>query len=222
MLLTPLTLPSYSDITIIGGGPVGAFLALRLEHSGHSVLLIEANDKLADDPRTLALSWGSVAALQQAGIWDATLPATAIHSVHVSQMGSLGRTLLHATELDLEALGYVVRYQNLMQAMQKRLKQSQLSCVLGTHVKQVTPLSRYAKISVCKGEAEHTLISRLVIIANGGQLTEGLDIAYHSKDYHQSAIISTLATETPHKNTAYERFPQDGSLALLPHQECFS
>ena len=127
MLISADLLPTYSDITIIGGGPVGALMALRLAQGNHSVLLVEAQKNIENNPRTLALSWGTIEALQQLGVWNPSLPATPIHQVHVSQTDSIGRTVLKAADFNLPALGYVTRYDDLLRAIQSHLKHSQLS-----------------------------------------------------------------------------------------------
>jgi 2-octaprenyl-6-methoxyphenol hydroxylase len=91
---------SQHDILIVGGGPVGAALALALGASGLSVLLADASgaDLRADDPRTLALAYGSRLILERLGVWDEVTPATPIASIHVSHRGAFGRAALSAAE----------------------------------------------------------------------------------------------------------------------------
>ena len=57
-----------------------------------------------------------------------------------------------------------------------------------------------------------------MIIADGGRspLLDSLGFARLSKDYAQSALLSIVKTNTPHQYKAYERFVEDGPLALLP------
>jgi len=97
------------DIAIVGAGPVGMTLALALKDAGLDILLLDARARGAarHDPRVLALSHGTRLTLERLGIWS-QLPATPIETIHVSQQGGLGRTVLDAREYGQPALGYVV------------------------------------------------------------------------------------------------------------------
>src|SRR5690606_34260305 len=102
-----------AGVVIIGGGPVGATLALALAADGIPSTVLEARGKGAShqDQRALALSYGSRQILQRLGAWQDIAPAaTAINTIHISQRGSLGRSVLRAEEREQEALGYVVSY----------------------------------------------------------------------------------------------------------------
>jgi 2-octaprenyl-6-methoxyphenol hydroxylase len=222
MLISADGLPDYTDITIVGGGPIGALMALRLEQSGHRVLLLEAQANLIDNPRTLALSWGTIEALQQLGIWQANFPATPIHQVHISQADSIGRTLLKATDFNLPALGYVVRYDDLLRAIQPHLQQAQLQYAMGVQVNHIHPLSSYTRLTLQAQHKTHTLTTRLVIMADGGGFTEALPVTQYTKNYRQMATVSTVSIATPHHFIAYERFTPQGPLALLPHHQDFA
>src|SRR4051812_10289326 len=94
------------DAIVVGGGPVGAALALELHRSGSSVLLIEARAAGAASAalRPLALSYGSRLILERLGLWDRISPATPIERIHISQRGRFGRTVLTADEAKLPAL----------------------------------------------------------------------------------------------------------------------
>ena len=88
-------------IIIVGGGPVGATLALLLAKQGLCVTVLEARKfgSAHSESRALALSFGSRRILEKLGLWDAlSAQATPINSIHVSQKGSMGRTYLHASD----------------------------------------------------------------------------------------------------------------------------
>src|SRR5450759_2606453 len=112
------------DILIAGGGPVGAALALALEGSGHSVVLAEARSadsggaRSADsgDARPIALSYASRLILERLNAWPG-LAVTPIETIHVSQQGGFGRTLIRAADCGLPALGYVASYNELQQSL---------------------------------------------------------------------------------------------------------
>ena len=111
------------DIAIIGGGPVGAALALALRDSDLSIVVLEAQQaKPANaDPRALALSYGSRLLLARLGVWQNLAQISTIKTIHVSQKNSFGRTQLDAAELNVPDLGYVLPYATLQAALQNSL-----------------------------------------------------------------------------------------------------
>ena len=82
------------DIVIVGGGPVGAALALGLRGSGYRLALLEARspDLALPDDRTIALSHGSRLILERLGMWAALAEATTpIRHITISQQRGFGR-----------------------------------------------------------------------------------------------------------------------------------
>src|SRR5262245_7654201 len=111
----------HSDVLIVGGGPIGMSLALAIRNSGRSVSLLEARTATTGDTRTLALSHATVLLLRRFGVSMDLLNATPIETIHVSQRGGFGRTVLRSAELGLPALGYVVSYAKLSQVLASAL-----------------------------------------------------------------------------------------------------
>jgi 2-octaprenyl-6-methoxyphenol hydroxylase len=108
---------------IVGGGPVGSALALGLAAAERSVLLLDATTEVdPDDPRTLALSYGSRLILERLAVWAAMTPTTDIRTVHISQRGGFGSAVLTAVEAQTPALGYVVPFASVQRALKERLQ----------------------------------------------------------------------------------------------------
>ena len=114
-------------IGVVGAGPVGLALALHaarlLPHAQVTVFDARpAEQDVSADPRTLALSLGSVQLLQRLGAWPQAV-AQPIRSVHVSQAPpSLPRDAcvrLHAHEQGVPMLGAVLAYGPLVAALQR-------------------------------------------------------------------------------------------------------
>jgi len=84
------------DIAIVGGGPVGMALALALCEYDYSILLLEARElpEKVDDPRPLALSYGSHLILHRLGIWENLIQPTPITTIHISNRSHFGHTVL--------------------------------------------------------------------------------------------------------------------------------
>ncbi|MDP2833202.1 MAG: FAD-dependent monooxygenase [Pseudomonadota bacterium] len=206
----------HVDIAIIGGGPVGASLALGLEDSGLSVAVLEAREKLeVVDPRALALSQGCRLTLERLGAWAALAPdATAIETIHVSQRGGLGRALLTREDAGVPALGYVAEYGALVAALAGRLLDSDAAVLTGARVTDVAATMGYAAVRYQRGGAEQLLTARMAVLSEGGS-----SLPAHlrqDKDYGQSAVIASVSTQRPHGRRAYERFTPEGPIALLP------
>jgi len=218
-----------SHPVVIGGGPVGLVLALSLQQAGVPVTVLEGQPAgaMAGDHRALALSYGTRQVLEQLGIWPLLASAvTAIETIHVSQQKGFGRTQLKAHEHDLPALGYVVSYGALMQALDTRIAQSAANIVI-QYQAPVTGLEVHASAAEIDYQTEAGAIQRLstplAVIADGGRSLASIPgLVRDTKHYGHDALVGLVHTEQAHRNIAYERFTPRGPMALLPNGEHFS
>jgi len=203
------------DVAIVGAGPAGAALAALLAPHGLDVALFEARGAPAADARTLALSHGSRELLEEARAWPAG--TTAITAIHVSQRGAPGRTLLEARDVRLPALGYTVSYARLEAALVERLRAENVPIHYGERCEGIATTEAGARLAFASGrEVEASLL----VLADGGANAGKLPgVAFHEKDYGQSAVVAALWADRPHGGRAYERFTPEGPLALLPVDE---
>src|SRR5215813_3725030 len=115
------------DVAIIGGGMVGASLALALSGTGIATVLVEATapdsaQQPSFDDRTTALGNASRRIFQSLGVWDdLAAEAAAIRSIHVSDAGRFGFARLEAEEQGIEAFGYVIANRALGEALWRTL-----------------------------------------------------------------------------------------------------
>lgn len=204
------------NIVIAGAGPVGAVCALALKQGGLDPLVLEARpvDAPLNDRRTLALSYGSRLLLDRLGVWARIGDATPITRIHISHRGGLGRAMLSAAEEKLPALGYVLSYGELAQALMGELKAAGVRMRFGVEARRAQAQGGMAELQL-GGEAPETLHARLAVIADGGR-GEDTPPAKWSHDYAQVAVVAEVQTEMPHRNLAYERFTPGGPIALLP------
>jgi len=207
-----------TDVAIVGGGPVGASLALALQGSGLRVTVLEARRRPpGGDPRALALSYGSRLILERLGVWRRIAAATPIETVHVSQRGGFGRTVLRAEDSGGDALGYVVDYADLTAALQTGLTDAGVDCRVGAEVTAVTPERGGVTTAFIQHHRAGEAQSALLALADGGRLLERLPaFEQHIHDYRQHAIVARVTTNRPHRQCAYERFTPQGPVALLP------
>lgn len=207
------------DVVIIGGGPVGAALALALRASKLKVCVLEARSANAtsQDARALALSYGSRLLLERLGVWNTLHDISTICTIHVSQRQSFGRTVLRASELGVPELGYVLPYPTLQDALTRALQDSDIASIYSASVTRLTGEDS-ATIEYQQNGTEETLHARLAVVADGGKLlAQQFPPKVH--DYGQSALIAHVACTAPQTDTAFERFTPQGPLALLPFKE---
>lgn len=213
------------DVVIVGGGPIGAALAIALRDSGLAVLVLEARPDAGDsnDARTLAMSYGSRLILERLGIWSQLEPVTPIESIHVSQRGGFGRTLLSADEAGLPALGYVVRYARLQQAFGKAIESERTTLIAGAQVTGMNSTDEGVCIEFHRQGTTQSETARLLVIADGGasaELRAGASVKV--REYGQDAVVGLVETSQPHGRRAYERFTPDGPIALLPFESRYA
>jgi len=200
-------------------------LALALEEARVDYRLV-GNEREAQD-RPIALAYNSRILLDRLGAFRA-LAATPIETIHVSQRGGFGRTLIRAADCHVPALGYVVSYADLCSALRQRLP----APAVKAQVRRYSPSAQGDAIVVESSDAEpaQSFRARLLVLAEGGPLADravsSLDRGRYSadgrRDYGQSAVVALVQTELPHRNCAWERFTADGPLALLPCGERLS
>ena len=210
-------------IIIVGGGPVGATLALLLAKQGLSVTVLEARSLCAahSESRALALSFGSRRILEKLGLWGAlSTQATPINSIHVSQKGSLGRTQLHANDYHQQALGYVLSYGVLSAVLDRAIDDAKplVNFIFEASASNIAYAPSQATVTYTHGGVAHNISSPLVVLADGGRtLDELAGLSRETKEYGHDALVTKVRAELPHHNVAYERFTANGPIALLPN-----
>ena len=212
------------DILILGGGLVGSALACALDGSGWRVGQVEASAPAAGAPgfdeRKLALAAASLNALAALDVLPrlATAPAP-IRRIHVSRAGDFGSVRLEAGELGHEAFGGVVLARELGQALESRVAQVQgLVRHRPATVLAVTPDPEGPRVRIRGGDGERELRTRLLVAADGSRslARSALGIGADEHDYGQTLVVCSLATERAPDGTAFERFTDEGPVALLP------
>lgn len=212
------------DVLIIGGGMVGASLAVALKPLNVKIGLIEAfNFGVAAQPsyddRSIALSYGSSRIYQGMGLWDKLkVGVESIQHTHVSDRGYFGATRLEASTEGVPALGYVVESRVLGKVLYDELVDSAIEQIVPAKVYEVSQDKDYVNVGIeRKGIVDH-LTTRLLIVCDGteSKVRELLGIDVTRRDYQQTALIANVTTSEPHRHTAYERFTAQGPLALLP------
>ncbi len=211
------------DIAIVGGGLVGASLALALADTQLKLALIDAVKPPVSlprwDERCIALNDGSRRIFAGLGIWDShESQAAAIASTHISERGRFGVARFSAAEAGLDALGHNTPLRllggSLLAAAQARL-QSHLQWLCPARVTGLSMQPRAARLMLDDGRS---VSAKLVVAADGANsaLRSLLGFSAEVRDYQQSAIVTAVRVQRDPTGVAYERFTPEGPFAVLP------
>ena len=216
--------PSTFDLAICGAGPVGMALAALLVQRGTraaGIALLDAKslEQARRDPRTIALSHGSRQILEEAGAWP--VAATPIHQIHVSRRGQFGRSLMDRSEHGVEALGYVARYGAVVSALADVCERLGVTSLRPALVTASGEDGDGVSVQIDQAGAASSLRASLLVQAEGGLFGQQPERAV-SRDYGQSAIIAHVRSSAPVAHRAYERFTDEGPLALLPQDDGYA
>ncbi len=217
-----MTTETNYDLIIVGGGMVGASLAVALNNSDLRIAVIEAiannsPQQPSYDDRGIALAYGSQRIFESMGIWPQLAQhCTAISDIHISDRGHFGATRLSAEDEQVPALGQVITARAMGQVLNSALsKQDNLSFICPSNVIALQQHDSFVELEL---DNRQTLTSKLLVAADGchSSIRQLLKLDALEHDYQQTAITANISTERPHNGKAFERFTDTGPIALLP------
>lgn len=218
------------DVLIVGGGLVGASLAIALDRLGLDVGLLEAAPPGAlpavFDQRNLSLAEASVNALQALDVLPRLrTPTGAIARIHISRAGDFGRVALDAADHGREAFGRVVVARDFGEALESKLADLRrlrrhrparfvdfdMDCDAGGD-------DGMRRVRVSDDDGTHAIHARLVVAADGTASTvrDALGIPVERHDYRQTLFVARVRAARPPDGTAWERLTDHGPTAILP------
>lgn len=208
------------DAVIVGGGLVGASLAVALAPSRKRIALIESapppKSERRWDERTLALNLASQRIFAALGLWESLrTEAEPILATHISERGRFGVARFSAAEASEEALGWNMPVPAMGGVLWQRLAATDVTMQCPAQLKMLTLTDSAVELTLNDGARLQT---RLVVAADGAQsaVRKLLGIGAEERDYGQTALVGAVRPQRPHRGVAYERFTPDGPVALLP------
>jgi 2-polyprenylphenol 6-hydroxylase len=217
-------------VAIIGSGPNGATAAALLaRQSGlvpERIALIAPDVQSPPAPasgapqlRVAALARTSEHVLQHAGAWD-RLDAQRICRYERMRVwhesmppDGIGTLQFDAAELAQPDLGCIVENSAVLGASLASFRAAG-GTLRAASLKSLEITADAATLHLSDGVVR----AQLVVGADGAHsaVRKQLGFELREHDYHQQAIVATIATARPHQHTAWQRFLGTGPLALLP------
>ena len=217
------------QVVIVGAGMVGAALAAGLANSQISVALIEPNAPKAPpehrmvcedfDIRVSAITAQNQALLTQLGVWNLINASkkSPYQEMTVWDAEGTGEVNFKANELHVPCLGTIVENREIVWALQQVIEQADNIEIIRDVVDHIDNQDEeeLTPVFLASGKA---LKTQLLVGADGAlsRIKQWGEFANTEWDYHHQAIVATIEIEKPHDETAWQRFRQQGPLALLP------
>lgn len=232
----------HFDVAIVGGGLVGASLALSLAELPCRIALIDAQapqnsptspaQNLNDyGNRVSAITASSARLLSGLGVWDLIDENSKQPYLCMKvwdELGS-GELLFDADEMHSSELGHILENNVMLTAMHRQLQQQKnidffwqqkiekFASEKVEEAKQKTSSQGSELVTMWLSNGE-SISADLLVAADGAMSGIRQKAGFETRewDYDHLAIVATVETERSHQNTAFQRFSEQGPLAFLP------
>ena len=221
------------DLAVVGCGMTGLAAAIQLADLGLQVEVLDQfgmdlstiDDQAAQlmqggfDSRVSALTLASVQLLQSLGAWSHIegWRAEPYEKMHVWDGETRGEVDFDCFDIHEKQLGFIVENRLIVLGLLKAaLTRSNLKLNFASRIKTLGQFSASSRL--IELEDGDCLSAQLVVGADGAQSNtrKQLGLTTHEWDYGQHAVVATLEMAESHEHTCWQRFTEDGPLALLP------
>jgi len=224
------------DVSIIGGGLVGATLACALSRNSLkerlNIAIIDPQDLLKVSPvkpdeefdvRVSAITRASQHIFEAMGAWSLMVEQriSPFRHMHVWEQANNSEIHFDSAELSEAQLGYIIENRVMLSSLYECLKQKEnVSFLFGDACKSMQLENDHWLLDV----AGQKISTKLLVGADGSQswVRNQLGISTRGWDYNHTALVTTVKTELSHQETAWQRFLETGPLAFLPLTQGYS
>jgi 2-octaprenyl-6-methoxyphenol hydroxylase len=216
------------DVSIIGAGLVGPLLALLLAKRGIKVAIFDKSTEDLNphlDRRTIAVTLGSSRLFDEVSLFEPLFPfAEPIREILVFRHLFPSFVEYKASDLNEEALGFIIEHSLLKKAIYKELKATpNIQIFFETQVsifkKEKYSITLSLKSKKLLNQSKEQLIRCSLLVGAEGRFSETRTISSIKTtiwDYKETALVVHITHEHPHRNCAFEVFHAHGVLAVLP------
>lgn len=211
------------DVVVVGGGMVGAAVALGLAQAGWSVAVIEHQaptqfvENSPPDVRVSAIGCAAVKLFKRLNAWDAVVQMRVTPYRHLETWEwPESKVEFNAADLGLTELGYMVE-NNLLQLglWQQFAGQPRLELFSPTALHTMQRNGSEWTLTLTDGRR---LAAPLVIGADGAnsRVRQLVGIGITGWQYRQSCMLITIKSDQPQQDTTWQQFTPTGPRAFLP------
>lgn len=211
------------DVCVLGGGLVGATMALALSQHGFRVVLADPiGASVQRDPgfdgRAYAIAPGSAQLFSVLGIWQPVMPQS--QSVERISVGDCcsgavppAQLMFDPAEAGSAALGWITEDRHLRSAVQDVLDASDVLRLTGN-----ASVAERTATGVDLTIGSQPVRASLVVACDGrsSATAKAAGIRYLAWSYGQTGLVSAIEHDQPHDGVAHQSFFPGGPFAVLP------
>ncbi len=216
----------HYDVVVVGGGMVGATLALALVAGDPSltIALVDASRLPPDwrsgddvDLRVSAVAPASERVFRRLGVWSQMtgMGVSPFREMEVWDGPGGGRIHFDSAEVGVPYLGHIVENRVVQRALIDALGRRRVDVLCPVRIEGMVFGNGRVRVDLDDGGPLH---AELVVGADGGRsrVRELAGIGVRGWSYRQEAIVATVETAGRHLETAWQCFLPGGPLAFLP------
>jgi 2-octaprenylphenol hydroxylase len=211
------------EAIIVGGGVVGASLALLLGQAGMRICLLDKGSPSRVQQtdlfkgKTASLNLASIELFKKLGIWE-KVDQHSKEFTNIEVWDSEGSSVItfNAQDISESKLGKVAHNNNIIISLFDLVQK--LPTVDLLENESVLSINNGEELIEIKTDSGLNLTANLVVGSDGSMssIRSLSSIPIRTWSYEQTAIVSLLESEIPVNKTAYQIFTSTGPIALLP------
>ncbi|GLT16771.1 2-octaprenyl-3-methyl-6-methoxy-1,4-benzoquinol hydroxylase [Vibrio zhanjiangensis] len=210
------------DVAVIGGGMVGAAVAVGFAKQGRSVVVVEGGapsqfvPNQPMDIRVSAISHHSVSILDRLGAWKSISEKRVCPYRRLETWENPHcRTRFHAESLGMDQLGYIVENRIVQLALWEQFDHYPNITLHCPDTLVTLDRQRPCTVTLASGK---TLIADLVVGADGANsMVRALaGIGITAWDYRQHCMLINVETALPQQDITWQQFTPSGPRSFLP------